>query len=102
MEKHIKKSLKKYVKYQELEIRKFVAEFDLLGIGEGFPEDEYDDLVHKIISILNRKHYSCEDKKELLADELLRYADLSAKDKEFVSKTVNKILSWWQNQVLKK
>lgn len=98
MEKHIQKSIKKDIKYQELDIRKFVAEFDPLGIGEGFPEDEYDDLVHTIISILNRKDYNLEGKKNLLTDEILRYADLSIIYIKKASEIANKILFWWQNR----
>lgn len=98
MDKSVKKSIKDNVKLQELEIRKFVAEFDPLGIGEGFPEDEYDDLVHNIISILNRKDYLSEDKLDLLIDKILGYADLSIKYKKEVSNTTNKILLWWQSQ----
>lgn len=100
MDNTVKKSVKKHIKFQESEIRKFVAEFDPLGIGEGFPEDEYDDLVHHIISILNREDYTLEDKKELLIDRILGYADLSIKHKENVLGTVRKILQWWQNNNL--
>lgn len=100
MDNTVKKSVKKHIKFQESEIRKFVAEFDPLGIGEGFPEDEYDDLVHHIISVLNRKDYNLKDKKELLTDKILRYADLSIKYKEEVLGTVRKILQWWQDNNL--
>jgi hypothetical protein len=55
MDSYVKKSVKKYVRFQEAEIRKFVLEFDALGIGEGFPEDEYDDFVNHIIGILNER-----------------------------------------------
>lgn len=100
MKDTVKKSLKKHIKFQESEIRKFVAEFDPLAIGEGFPEDEYDDLVHLVISILNRKDYALEYKKELLTDKILGYADLSIKYKEEALETVRKILQWFQNNQL--
>lgn len=69
-----------------------------MGIGEGFPEDEYDDLVHNIISILNRKDYVSKDKIDLITGKILDYADLSVEYKNEVSNTANKIIEWWQSQ----
>lgn len=85
-------------KMQELAVRKFVAEFDPLGIGDCSPEDQYDDLVHKIISILHRTNLTFESKKETLIDIILEYADLPITHNKEVLTTVNEILFWWQNQ----
>lgn len=98
MYKYLKKSIKQNIELQELEIRKIVNELDPLGIGEGFPEDEYDDLVHNIISILNRKDYVSKDKIELLTGKILDYADLSIKYKEQVLNTACRIMEWWKSK----
>lgn len=98
MDNVAKKLFQKNVKFQESYLRRFISKLDPLGIGEGFPEDEYDYLVHSIISILNRNDYSIVIKRNLLIDKILENTDLSTNFKNEVSETVDKILQWWQNQ----
>lgn len=97
MDKYTKKLVKKSIKLQEVEVRKFILEFDPLGIGEGCPEDEYDDLVQHIVSILNQSHNNTDNLLGVLIDIILEYADLSMKYTSEASRTAEKILQWWYN-----
>lgn len=101
MDKVWKKSLRKAIKSQELEVRRFIMEFDPLGIGSCCPVYEYDDLVRNVVGILNRKDYTLEDRKEKLTEIIRGYADISIKYNDEVIETVNRILFWWQSQTIK-
>ena len=94
MDKSIKKSVKKIVKLQETEIRRLVAELDPLGIGDGLPEDEYDDLVCSIVSVLNHKGHSQEDKRSLLYNIIHEYGIPLPKNENRALNTINKIMQW--------
>lgn len=86
------------IKVQRIKLRGIINSFDPLGIGEGFPDNEYDDLISRIISILNKNKKNFIIISELLVEELIQYSETNEiyDDQKIVINDCSKnIITWW-------
>jgi hypothetical protein len=68
-------------------------------IGAGTPEDEYDCLVHRVLSVLDRG--SILDLKATLQEELFEHFGSTGVPQEEFNQVATKIWTWWSNQETK-
>lgn len=86
-----KSNMRKRIKSEETILRKIVNLYDPLGLC-CHPEDEYDDLVHNLISLLHR---GGEDLETNVFDLLKGYSDEQLKSIHEMAATTKEILKWW-------
>lgn len=89
-----KKSKKKEIKAEEAFLRQLFHHWDPIvsGIPPHTPLDEYDYLVHKIISELH-SCVTCDGLLKLISDDLI----VKAPKQEIIENT-QEIWNWWQNE----
>ncbi len=85
-------------KVSEATVRRILNEWAPIGVGT--PEDEYDCLVHRILSVLHG-HGSILDVQAALQNELSGHFGLSGVPAEEINRATAKIWSWWLEQKAK-
>lgn len=100
MDENKQKILLEDIKVQRIKLRGIVNSFDPLGIGEGFLDNEYDDLISRIISILNNNKSNFNKVNELLVEELIKYSEidlLNEEQKIVINDWCKNIITWWED-----
>ena len=92
MKRSERKQKRSAFKRCEAGLRAILNDWDFIG---GSPEDEYDCLAHRILSVLERQGASIKEIANVINSECVEHfgVDVSSKEVEVISA---KIAQWWQ------